>query len=51
MLPQRNGDDCRTSELVASESDEPEITTPHGVSTEPGNLEEPDPEVFKCSQE
>ena len=36
------GDDCRTSELVASESDEPEITTPHGTSTEPGKLEEPD---------
>ena len=30
------GDDCRTSELVASESDEPEITTPHGTSTELG---------------
>ena len=42
------GDDCRTSELVASESDEPDITstTPHGTSTEPGNLEEPDPEVL-----
>ena len=39
-------DDCRTSELVASESDEPEITRPHGTSTEPGNLEEPDPEVL-----
>ena len=40
------GDDCRTSELVASESDGPEITTPYGTSTEPGNLEEPDPEVL-----
>ena len=30
------GDDCRTCELVASESDEPEITTQHGTSTEPG---------------
>ena len=34
--------------LHASESDEPDITstTPHGTSTEPGNLEEPDPEVL-----
>ena len=32
--------------LIASESDEPEITTPHGTSTESGNLEEPDPEVL-----
>ena len=29
-------DDCRTSELVALESDELEITTPHGTSTELG---------------
>ena len=39
-------DDCRTSELVASESDETEITKPHGTSTEPGNLQEPDPYVL-----
>ena len=40
------GDDCQTSELVASESDEPETTKLHGTSTEPGNLQEPDPKVL-----
>eukprot|EP00731_Ephydatia_muelleri_P001083 Em0001g1083a len=44
------GADCRTSQLVASESDEPEITTPHGTSTESGNLEEPDPEVIRQAE-
>ena len=47
MLPQLNVEMIgRTSELVAPETDEPEITKPHGTSTEPGNLQEPDPKVL-----
>ena len=39
-------DECEASELVASDSNEPEITTPHGTLIEPGNFEEPDPDVL-----
>ena len=37
---------CEASELVASDSNEPEITAPHGTFIEPGNFEEPDPDVL-----
>ena len=39
-------DVCEASELVASDSNEPEITAPHGTFIEPGNFEEPDPDVL-----
>ena len=38
--------ECEASELVASDSNEPEITTPHGTFIEPGNFEQPDPDVL-----
>ncbi|KAL5491305.1 hypothetical protein EMCRGX_G016568 [Ephydatia muelleri] len=39
-------DECETSELIASDSNEPEITTSPGTFIEPGNFEEPDPDVL-----
>ena len=38
--------ECEATELVASDSNEPEITMPHGTFIEPGKFEEPDPDVL-----